>query len=691
MLTRRWMFVCVVLLAAASGPARSAQPARLFTSPTTARRDRTEAVQPRGVRSRIVGVASERLADSRLVLDLFDGQVLVAEQLPGSDVNGDDFSIWSGAVEGEPLSAVTFVRGGGVVQGSIQSSAGSFSLEPVGEGPDYRLEQVDPAAAAPELVPLAPPLARDPGARLAETADSDDVPIDVLVVYTAAARRQAGGTDAAVRARVALGVAETNLAFANSGVSRRLRLVGTDLVGYSESGNLATDLGNLTSASDGLMDDVHARRDATGADLVQLVVGATGGGACGVAWLMNPVTIGFAPYAFSVSAYPCISPNYTFGHELAHNMGAAHAPEDPNSTPPLPYAYGYKDQDGLFRTVMAYDCPAGCPRVLHFSNPDQTYSGQPTGTAELHNNAHALTLTTPTVTGFRPFRPAESLLSAPLSLELETDGTTVRLSWSAPEVGTPNRYVVEVGTDEGLTNVARFIVDASSTTFERTQVPPGTYFVRVRGLDDTGPGGASISVSLRMTDIGKCIVRVGAPTLTTATVSGSVVSLAWTSPSVGRPVDRYVVGVGTRPEAVDVGIIDTESAARSYSSNADPGVYFLRVAGINGCGIGVPSNEVSVVVGPPIPGPPSDLLAGISEEREVSLYWHPSSAGGAATAYVVEAGDAPGLSNVAVLPTDSWMPSFTIGAPPGRYFVRVRAVNALGTSVPSEEIVVLVL
>jgi hypothetical protein len=641
------------------------------------------------VQSRIVGVASERLADSRLVLDLFDGQALVAERRLGSDVQDDDVSIWSGTVEDEPLSAVTFVRVGNVLQGSIRSSAGSYTLEPVGEGPDYRLEQLDPARTAPELVPLVPPRAKDQRARLEEIPDSDD-PIDVLVVYTAAARRQAGGTDAAARARVALGVAETNVAFENSAISRRLRLVGTELIGYYETGSLATDLGYLTGAADGLMDDVHSRRDATGADLVQLVVGATAGGSCGVAWLMNPISVGFAPYAFSVSAYPCISPNYTFGHELAHNMGAAHAPDDPNSTPPLLYAYGYKDLEQSFRTVMAYDCPAGCPRVLHFSNPDQSYSGRPTGTEELNNNARALNLTAPSVASFRPFRPKESLLSAPLSLELETEGTNVRLSWSVPEIGTPSRYMVEVGTDEGLTNVARFIVDASSTTFERTRVPPGTYFARVRGIDDQGPGAPSISVSLIMTDIGRCIIGASAPALRTATVSGSVVSLAWTSPSVGRPVDRYVVGVGSRPQAVDIGIIYTESADRSYTTAAVPGVYFVRVAGINGCGIGVASNEVAVVVGPPIPGPPADLFAGVSDEREVSLFWQPSSAGGAATAYVVEAGYAPGLSNVAVLPTGSSMPTFTIAAPPGRYYVRVRAVNALGTSGPSEEIVVLV-
>ena len=32
-----------------------------------------------------------------------------------------------------------------------------------------------------------------------------------------------------------------------------------------------------------------------------------------------------------------------------------------------------------FRTVMAYNCPGGCPRVLHWSNPDMEYGGQPLG------------------------------------------------------------------------------------------------------------------------------------------------------------------------------------------------------------------------------------------------------------------------------------------------------------------------
>ena len=80
---------------------------------------------------------------------------------------------------------------------------------------------------------------------------------------------------------------------------------------------------------DGFMDGVHARRDQLGADLVSLIVD-NDTGSCGVAWLMQTPSVTFAPQAFSVTVYDCISPNYTFGHELGHNMGAAHAPDDPN-------------------------------------------------------------------------------------------------------------------------------------------------------------------------------------------------------------------------------------------------------------------------------------------------------------------------------------------------------------------------
>jgi hypothetical protein len=71
----------------------------------------------------------------------------------------------------------------------------------------------------------------------------------------------------------------------------------------------------------------------------------------------------------------------------------------------------------------------------------------------------------------------------------------------------------------------------------------------------------------------------------------------------------------------------------------------------------------------------------------VALSWtYPS--GVPAAQFVIEAGDAPLGSNLAVVTVPGNDPRFTAQAPPGTYFVRVRARNACGTSTGSNEVVV---
>ena len=93
-----------------------------------------------------------------------------------------------------------------------------------------------------------------------------------------------------------------------------------------------------------------------------------------------------------------------------------------------------------------------------------------------------------------------------------------------------------------------------------------------------------------------------------------------------------------------------------------------------------------MVVGnvPAPPGEPqfpfSTVVGNVATLRWGAPYFGP------VTDYILEAGSQPGASNIAVLRLGTTATSITIpGVPPGRYFLRLRAVNALGISAQSFE------
>lgn len=321
-------------------------------------------------------VRSRRL----LTAALFDDQIFHIE-LDRVERNAVDALVWTGFVEGEPESSVSISVKDDVMVATISVRGERYILEPRAGGL-HEIRQVDDRRFPPEMEPIRPQMDFVSSAADVSAADAGDV-IDILVVYTAALRTSLGSTEAAQLAATNA-INATNTAYQNSGVTPRVRLVGTTEVVYDEASaaDMNVTLTALRNPSDGQMDSVHALRDSLGADEVALLL-LNGNGGCGIAYVMQTTpSAGFASYAFSVTRNNCAVGNLSFPHELGHNFGLEHDRfVSPSGNPAYPFGFGFVDSNSQFRDIMAYSnaCTSSCPRIQYFSNPAITYNGRPLG------------------------------------------------------------------------------------------------------------------------------------------------------------------------------------------------------------------------------------------------------------------------------------------------------------------------
>ncbi len=228
--------------------------------------------------------------------------------------------------------------------------------------------------------------------------DNHQTIVDVMILYTEAARNDRGGENATIAA-ANQAINWTNQAFINSGVDLAFRLVHTHEVDYSESGNYNTDLDRLRDPSDGYMDGIHLLRDTYAADIVSMRFRGQGwGGVAGLGFLGNgnDKTTGFNVCKISTGIV-----HKTFAHECGHNMGCGHHRVQNSPGPGIfDYAAGWRwtgNSGTQWRSIMAYH-PG--ERVAYFSNPNITYDSVVTGTATDYN-ARTLRETKSLVAGFR--------------------------------------------------------------------------------------------------------------------------------------------------------------------------------------------------------------------------------------------------------------------------------------------------
>lgn len=320
--------------------------------------------------------------DQDLALNLFSDVNLHADLLRIEKGAADSFT-WVGRLVNGGDGEVYLTVGSGSVHGFITTRRQRFEIVQI--GPDrYALSEINWQGLADEttthVVEPIPDITDSPAS--IEGMSDDGSIVDVMVLYTTAARDGAGGTTNILNFINSL-IASTNQSFANSGVLFRVRLAHAAEVSYDETNlSLPNTLDALVNGTGGFA-AAHSLRDIYRADLVSLIVNHFDGATCGMGRSMSPLSPAFAPSAFSIAVRSCALSNFSFAHELGHTMGSVHARGDGVSEQgAFPYSFGYKAPDRLFRTIMAYNCTEGdCPRVNYWSNPDTMYSGQPMGVA----------------------------------------------------------------------------------------------------------------------------------------------------------------------------------------------------------------------------------------------------------------------------------------------------------------------
>lgn len=461
-------------------------------------------------------------------------------------LNASGTRTWSGQIEGEPGSEVHLTYTDAVMTGTIRLTHRLFRIALTTSG-THEVQEIDLTALPDEAppIPVDAPADSPAGSSLPESDAAS--PIDVMVVYTTAARIAAGGTTA-MQTVIDTGVRETNAGYANSSIAQRVNLVRAEEIAYSEAGfdwSLALD--RLRGTSDGYMDDVHTLRDRYRADVVVLLA-ETDNAYCGIGYLMRTVSSGFAPWAFSVVARACFTGYYSFAHEMGHNVGAHHdwyAATDPGA---YDYSHGYVYVPGRWRTVMAYsnECSAWgvyCPRVNYWSNPNVRYGGVPMGipAGSYHHADNRLTLdsTAPTVANFRIRCPASAPTLAQVAGNRLTIGGTATLTGTNFTAGTVIKLYV--ATSGGVHPHGPYTPSAWSSTSLTWNVPSSI---------PLGSGFGSVQV---------------VNTTCGYTQSNVVGALLEGDPADNIPTILYINGSGLRPAepGVSVAHIDTVVAPGS--------------------------------------------------------------------------------------------------------------------------------
>ncbi|WP_376692700.1 M12 family metallo-peptidase [Wenzhouxiangella sp. EGI_FJ10409] len=474
-----------------------------------------------------------------------DGRATLTIALPGRATlearikhvfrHGPDALTWTGTIEGE-AGHVLLARRGEWISGVVNTATESWEIRPDAEHGQI-LMRIDPAGFPACGGGIDPGETMPPESSNATVAapeeiggdtagvNGDKTAIDLLVVYSEAAREQLGGT-AQIEAHAQAAIDNGNLALRDSLTETSWNIAHIAEIDFTETGTCGDRLGALRVNA-----QAQDLRDRYGADMVGMLL-ADGGSACGCGYVMRNPGPEFAASAFQVTANNCAVGNLTYAHEHGHNSGMEHDPANGASPGAASYDWSFGHYaDRLFRTVMSYSnpCSSGCPRQPYFSNPDISFNNIPTGIDRERHNALTAALTAPIIAEFRERPVQEPELSVdPAALEpavlagqtaavemtLSNNGTAA-LDWTisaAPEGrsgrvdGTSNGALPWLDVDMESGSLAAGAQEVITLSLDAAELDIGEYPGRI-DIDSNDPEQPETAVPITLEVLGPAILE----------------------------------------------------------------------------------------------------------------------------------------------------------------------------------------
>ncbi len=428
--------------------------------------------------------------DDRLIMDL-PGEFSYAATIDRVDVDVNGTLSLRGRIDGDEYGYILLSASAGKVLATIRnfSEGTKHIISYDSSSGSNHLHEIDPGETVHWIENSTTSLT-PPGEERGQTFYSpqslpeveEDVVIDVMIVYTPAAKEYAAQTTG-INSFVAQAMEHSQLALDNSETGIILRLVHSGEVEYTEFGDeevsgIAMDLLRLMRTDDGYMDEVHVWRDEYGADLVNLFTLEHHSG--GQAWILND-TSGRPAQAFSITRVQQASWTYTMAHEMAHNMGCHHSKYQTVQRGPgiFDYSAGWRwtgSDNEKYASVMAYS--EGIYTIVpYFSNPDILFKNTPTGHHLHGDNARTLRQTKAVIAGYRD----TIKLDSPVLNQATNDNTIYEdLIITFEDNQAWRDTIVSVFVNDMEIASDDYVIEAGKLTFHRGVFPQrGYYNIRV--------------------------------------------------------------------------------------------------------------------------------------------------------------------------------------------------------------------